>query len=141
MKLSNFVSSNIRYQHRLYVCLLFATEQRSALRGILFRRVPRRDSQSVSLSFAAVAPWHLLQRFEKVDELPIRKRTADPGVIGANKASAVRDQAVHRLSDGRMMVSAGINAIVFSKTGNVADIWCICGHDLATNYTPNQDAI
>ena len=88
-----------------------------------------------------MAPGHLLQRFEKVDELPIRKGAEDPGVIGTNKASAIRDQAVHRLSNGRMKVSAGINAIVFSKTGNVGDIWCVWGHDLAANYTPNQDAI
>ena len=121
----------------------FCLQQNSApaLRGISFRRVPCGDGESVSLGFTAVAPGHLLQRLKKVDEFPIGKGTEDPGVIGTNKASAVRDQAVHRLSDGRMMVSAGINAIVFSKTGNVADIWCVCGHDLAANYTPNQGAI
>ena len=111
------------------------------LGGISIRRVRRGNGESVSLSFTAVAPGHLLQRLKKVDELPIRKRTEDPSVIGANEASAIRDQAVHRLSNGRMTVSAGINAIVFSKTGNVAEIWCIWGHDLAANYTPNQVAI
>jgi len=107
----------------------------------LFGSFRSRDGECVSLSFAAVAPGHLLQRLEKVDEFPIRKGPEGSSVIGANKASAIRDQAVHRLSNGRMKVSAGIDAIVFSKTGNVGDIWCIWGHDLAANYTPNQDAI
>jgi hypothetical protein len=40
-----------------------------------------------------------------------------------------------------MMVSAGINAIVFGETGNVRDFWCIWGHTVAPDYTPNQGAI
>jgi hypothetical protein len=80
------------------------------------------NGECVSLSFSAPAPGHLLQRLEKVNELPIRKRTEVPGVIGANKASAIRNQAVHGFSDGRMKVSAGINAVVLGKTGSVPDL-------------------
>jgi hypothetical protein len=94
-----------------------------------------------SLSFAAPTPGHLFQRFEKINKFSIRKRTEGPSVIGANKAPAIRNQAVHRFSDGRMMVSAGINAIVFGETGNVRDFWCIWGHTVAPDYTPNQGAI
>jgi hypothetical protein len=80
------------------------------------------NRESVSLSFTAPAPGHRLQRFQKVDKLAICKRSQDPAVIGSDKASAIRDQTVHRLADGRMKVSAGIDSIVFGKTGNVADL-------------------
>jgi hypothetical protein len=84
-----------------------------------------------SLSFIAPAPGHLLQRFEEVNQLPIRKGTVDPGVKGANKTPAIRDQAIHRLSDTWVKVSAGINTIVFGKTGSVSDLLCICDHRLS----------
>lgn len=61
--------------------------------------------------------------------------------MGANEAAAIRDQAVHRLSDARMKVSAGIDAIVFSKAGNILDFWCIRSHTVVADYTPNQGAI
>lgn len=61
--------------------------------------------------------------------------------MSANKASAIGDQAVHRLPDARMKVSAGINAVVLGKTGNVADRWFIRRHNVAVDYTPNQGAI
>jgi len=109
--------------------------------GSLFGALRSGNGECASLSFTPPTPGHLLQRFEIVDKLPIRKRTEGPGVMGANKAPAIRNQAVHRLADGGMKMSAGINAIIFSKTGNVADIRCICGHDFAANYTPNQGAI
>jgi len=99
------------------------------------------NTQRASLSFAAPAPGHLLQRFQKVDKFLVRQRAKDPGVIGANKASAIRDKAVHRLADSQMEMSAGINAIVRRKAGNVGDLWYIRSHRVAANYTPNQDAI
>ncbi len=61
--------------------------------------------------------------------------------MSANKAPTIGNQAVHRLTDAWMKMPAGINAIVFGKTGNVSDLWCICSHNLAANYTPNQGAI
>jgi hypothetical protein len=76
----------------------------------------------IFLSPTAPAPGHRLQRFQKVDKLAIRKRPQDPAVIGSNKASAIRDQTVHCLADGWMKVSAGIDSIVFGKTGNVDDL-------------------
>jgi hypothetical protein len=96
--------------------------------GSLFGSLRSGDGESASLSFIAPAPGHLLQRFEEVDKLPIRKRTEGPRVVGANKTPAIRDKAVHRLSDTRMKVSAGINAIVLGKTGNVLDLCGIWSH-------------
>jgi hypothetical protein len=93
------------------------------------------------LRFAAPTPGLMLQRFEIVDKLPIRKRAEGSGLMSANKASAIGDQAVHRLPDARMKVSAGINTIVLGKTGNVADLSCIRRHNVAADYTPNQGAI
>ena len=65
------------------------------------------NGECASLSSTAPTPGHLLQRFEKVNKLPIRKRPEGPGVMGANKAPAIGDQAVHRLADTWMKVSAG----------------------------------
>jgi hypothetical protein len=61
--------------------------------------------------------------------------------MGANKAPAIRNKAVHRLADTRMKVSTGVNSIVRGKAGNVGDLWYIRSHRVAANYTPNQDAI
>jgi hypothetical protein len=116
------------------------TFHRSPL-AALFGSLWNWNRNCVSLSFTAPTPGHLFQRLEKVNKLPIRKRTERPGVIGANKAPAVRNQAVHGFSNGRMIVSAGVNAIVFGKTGNVRDFWCIWGHTVGPDYTPNQGAI
>jgi hypothetical protein len=96
--------------------------------GSLFGAFRSGDGESASLSFIPPAPGHLLERFEEVDKLPIRKRTEGPRVVGANKTPAIRDKAVHRLSDTRMKVSAGINAIVLGKTGNVLDLCGIWSH-------------
>lgn len=74
------------------------------------------------LRSTAPAPGHLLQRFQKVNKFPVRKRTEGSGVMGANKAPAVRDKAVHRLADSRMEMSAGVNSIVRGKAGNVRDL-------------------
>lgn len=112
-----------------------------ALGGSLFGALRSGNGECARLSFTAPAPGHLLQRFQKIDKLPIRERTEGPGIMGANKAPAIRDQAVHRLPDTGMKVLAGINAIVVGKTGNVADLWCIWSHNVAANYTPNQGAI
>jgi hypothetical protein len=40
-----------------------------------------------------------------------------------------------------MRVSAGIDAVRLGKTGNVADLSCIRRHNVAADYTPNEDAI
>ena len=93
--------------------------------GSLFGALRSGNGECASLSFTPPTPGHLLQRFEIVDKLPIRKRTESPGLMSADKAPAIGDQAVHRLADTWMKVSAGINAIVLSKTGNVADLWCV----------------
>jgi hypothetical protein len=61
--------------------------------------------------------------------------------MGANKTSAIRHKAVHCLPDARMKVSAGVNAIILGKTGNVADLWYIRSHKAEANYTSNQGAI
>jgi hypothetical protein len=90
--------------------------------GSLFGAHRSGIGECASLSFTAPTPGHFLQRFQKVDKLPVRKRPKDPGVIGANKAPAIWDKAVHRLSDTRMEVSAGINPVVLGKTGNVPDL-------------------
>jgi hypothetical protein len=42
--------------------------------------------------------------------------------MGADKAPAIWDKAVHRRSDTRMKVSAGVDAIVLSKTGNILNL-------------------
>lgn len=109
--------------------------------GFLFGAYSSGNWKRALLKSAALTPGHIHQRFQKVDKLPIRKGTEGPGVTGTNKAPAIGDQAVHRLPDARMKVSAGINAIVFCKTRNVADVWCIWSHSVAANYTPNQGAI
>lgn len=97
--------------------------------------------QRVLLSSAAPAPGHLLQRLKKVNKLAVRKRPEDPGVMGTDKTSAIRHKAVHRLADAWMKMPAGINAIIFSKTSNVSDLWYIRSHKPSRNYTSNQGAI
>jgi hypothetical protein len=109
--------------------------------GSLFGALRSGNGECASLSSTAPTPGHLLQRFEKVDKLPIRKRTEGSGFMGANKAPAIWDKAVHRRSDSRMKVSAGVDAIILRKTGNILDLLCSGSHNLAANYTPNQDAI
>ena len=93
------------------------------------------------MSSTATAPGHLLQRFQKIDKLPVCKGPKDPGIMGANKTSAIRHKAVHRLPDTWMKMPAGVNAIIFGKTGNVADLWYIRSHKAVANYTSNQGAI
>jgi hypothetical protein len=97
-------------------------DEQERLGGALFGGDRSGNGDTASLSFTAATPGHLLQRFQKVDKLPVRQRPKDPGVMGANKAPAIRDKAVHRLSDTRMKVSAGVNAIVFGKTGGIPDL-------------------
>jgi hypothetical protein len=43
-----------------------------------------------------------LQRFEKINELPIRKRAEFPGIISADKTPAIRDKAIHRVADNKV---------------------------------------
>jgi len=64
-----------------------------------------------------------LQRFEKIDEFPIRKRAEDPGFIGADKAPAIRDEAIHRIADTKMGMPAAINAVVLGPASHVKDHW------------------
>jgi hypothetical protein len=66
-----------------------------------------------------------LQRFEKIDEFPIRKRAEDPGITSANKTPAIRDKAIHRVADNKVGVPAGINAVVLGPTGYVMHVWYI----------------
>jgi hypothetical protein len=63
-----------------------------------------------------------LQRFEKINEFPIRKRAEFPGIISANKTPAIRDKAIHRIADNKVGVSAGINAIVLSPASYVMHV-------------------
>jgi hypothetical protein len=53
-----------------------------------------------------------LQRFQKINEFSIIKRAERPGIISANKTPAIRDKAIHRITDNMVGVPAGINAIV-----------------------------
>src|SRR5579864_5813931 len=66
---------------------------------------------------------HLLQRFEKIDQFPMRERVEDPGVISANKAPAIPDKAIHRVTDNKVGMSAGINAIVLGPASHVIGHW------------------
>jgi DNA-binding XRE family transcriptional regulator len=75
------------------------------------------------LSIIAPTPGHLLQRFEKINEFPIRKRAEDPGVKSANKTPAIRDKAIHRVADNKVGMPAGINAIVLSPARYVMHVW------------------
>jgi hypothetical protein len=65
------------------------------------------------------------QRFEKIDELPIRERAEDPGAIRAKKAPAIRDKAFHRIRHTCMLVCAGINAVVLGPASYVMHVWYI----------------
>jgi hypothetical protein len=76
-----------------------------------------------------------LQRFEKIDEFPIRERAEDPGVMSANKTPAIRDKAIHRLAHHEVGMPAAINAIVLSPTSYVMHVWYIQSHTLEANYT------
>jgi len=66
-----------------------------------------------------------LQRFEEIDEFPIRKRAEDPSVISANKAPAIRDKAIHRNADTKVGMPARNNAIVLGPTSHVMHVWYI----------------
>jgi hypothetical protein len=77
------------------------------------------------LSFIAPTPGHLLQRLEKINEFPIRQGAEDSAVISANKTSAIRDKAIHRIADHEVGVPAAINAIVFGPTRYVMHVWYI----------------
>lgn len=67
---------------------------------------------SASLSFIARTPGHSRERFQEINQLPVIERPKDPGVKGAYKAPASRDQAVHCALDSRMFMPAGIHAII-----------------------------
>ena len=77
-----------------------------------------------------------MQRFEKINELPIRKRAEFPGIISANKTPAIRDKAIHRAADSKVGVPAGINAIVLGPASYVMHLWYIQSHTLEANYIP-----
>ena len=96
----------------------------------------KRNGERATLSFIAATPGHGLQCLKEVDELSLMKRAISPGIECPNKAPAIRDKAIHRVANTRMRVSAGINAIVLSKTSDVTDVWYIRSHTLEANYTP-----
>ena len=77
------------------------------------------------MSLIAPTPEHLLQRFEKNEEFSIRKRAEDPGVVGANKAPAIREKAIHRIAGNKVGMPAEINAIVLGPTSYVMHVWYI----------------
>jgi hypothetical protein len=77
------------------------------------------------LSLIAPTPGHLWQRFEKINEFPIRKRAENPGIISANKTPAIRDKAVHRITDTKVGMSTTINVIVLGPTNHVMHVWYI----------------
>jgi hypothetical protein len=70
-------------------------------------------------SFVLPAPGHFFERLKEIDKFALMERTEDPAFTGANKASAIRDKAVHCINDAFMLVPAGVDAIVFSKTSHV----------------------
>jgi hypothetical protein len=76
------------------------------------------------LSLIAPTPGNLLQRFEKIDEFPIRKRAESPQHHkSANKTPAIRDKAIHRIADNKVGVPATINAVVLGPASHVKDHW------------------
>jgi hypothetical protein len=64
-----------------------------------------------------------LQRFQKINEFSIIKRAERPGIISANKTPAIRDKAIHRITDNMVGVPAGINAIVLGPASYVMHVW------------------
>jgi hypothetical protein len=65
------------------------------------------------------APGHFFERLKEIDKFALMERAEDPAFTSANKASAIRDKAIHRVCDGFMFVPAGINAIVPGKTSHI----------------------
>jgi len=74
------------------------------------------------LSFIAATPGHGLQRLKEIDEFSLMKRPIRPGIECPNKAPAIGDKAVHGIADTGVGMSAGINAILLSKTSDVPDL-------------------
>ena len=66
-----------------------------------------------------------MQRFEKINELPIRKRAEFPGIISADKTPAIRDKAIHRVADNKVGVPAKMNAIVLGPASRIMHVWYI----------------
>src|SRR6266853_6052777 len=65
------------------------------------------------------APRHFLERLKEIDKFSLIERPEDAGFAGSNKASAIRDEAVHRVCDAFMFVPAGIDAVVPGKASHV----------------------
>ena len=80
-------------------------------------------SECASLGLAARTPGHERERFVEIDRLPIVEGPKDPGIKCAYKAPASRDKAFHSAADGRMFVSAEINAVIPSTARDVMDLW------------------
>ena len=92
----------------------------------------RREGDRKPLRASWWSHLHLLRRtpgydalkgFNKIDELPVVERAANPAVTGADKAAAVRDQAVHRVADRGMFVPARVKAVVLSKACEIVQLW------------------
>src|SRR6476646_4834607 len=64
-------------------------------------------------------PGHFLKRLKEINKFVLMKRPEDPAITGANKASPIRDKAIHGVCDGFMFVPAGINAVVPGKTNHI----------------------
>src|SRR5690242_5662896 len=64
-------------------------------------------------------PRHFLESLKEIDKFALIKRPEDAAFTGTNKASAIRDKALHRVRDGFMFVPAGINAVVPGKTNHI----------------------
>ena len=89
------------------------------------------------MSLIARTPGHSLQRFQEVYELPVVERPEDPGVMCANKAAAIRHETAHRIADSRMIVAAGVDAVIPSTTRDVIPIW-YSHFQIGSHYTANQ---
>lgn len=88
-----------------------------------------------TLHFLRRTPGHALKGFNKVNELAVIERAGKPAVKRADKAAAVRNQAVHRIADCGMFMAAGVKAVVLSKAGEVVQVWYSRTHR-ERNYTP-----
>jgi hypothetical protein len=71
------------------------------------------------LGFVLPTPRHFLERLKKIDKFALMERPEDPGVTGSNKASAIRDKAIHCVCDAFMFMPAGINAVIPGKTSHI----------------------
>lgn len=70
-------------------------------------------------SLVLPTPRHFLDRLKKIHKFALIKRPENPGFAGANKASAIRDEAIQSVRNAFMFMSAGIDAIVPGEASHV----------------------